>query len=434
MTKNNIDEVLLIGLPNSGKSSLVNALSGKKVSIIGSTPNTTRDKVSSTIKRNDKVFNISDLPGYLEDPDELNEKFQNKLKAYINDAKLIMFVIDVHTTNYSGLDKIHSLLQKNINKEQKVITVFNKCENFKKFELNTELYKYIYDSDYYVSSIHKLGTEELMEALTKRMSSNTDSIKNTYKSIAIIGKPNSGKSTLFNKLLNEERAIVSNISGTTRDKLEETIKFDSDSYNIIDTAGVPRKKQKNQIDRYASSLAVGQLENSVIAFLVVDAKQGINFEDMRLISECIENKVTPILIMNKWDLLKEEEKLFINKNIASLLKKYSWLKILRISALNGKGVKNLNTVIYDLQKQLSTRITTHELNILFREIWTKKPPHPFRGRRAKLKYVTQYDVYPPSFSFILSGRVPINYQNFIDNRLRDTYNFDNICLNIKFKN
>ena len=378
MTKNNIDEVLLIGLPNSGKSSLVNALSRKKVSIIGSTPNTTRDKVSSTIKRNDKVFNISDLPGYLEDPDELNEKFQNKLKAYINDAKLIMFVIDVHTTNYSGLDKIHSLLQKNINKEQKVITVFNKCENFKKFELNTELYKYIYDSDYYVSSIHKLGTEELMEALTKRMSSNTDSIKNTYKSIAIIGKPNSGKSTLFNKLLNEERAIVSNISGTTRDKLEETIQFDSDSYNIIDTAGVPRKKQKNQIDRYASSLAVGQLENSVIAFLVVDAKQGINFEDMRLISECIENKVTPILIMNKWDLLKEEEKLFINKNIASLLKKYSWLKILRISALNGKGVKNLNTVIYDLQKQLSTRITTHELNILFREIWTKKPPHPFR--------------------------------------------------------
>ena len=134
MTKNNIDEVLLIGLPNSGKSSLVNALSRKKVSIIGSTPNTTRDKVSSTIKRNDKVFNISDLPGYLEDPDELNEKFQNKLKAYINDAKLIMFVIDVHTTNYSGLDKIHSLLQKNINKEQKVITVFNKCENFKKFE------------------------------------------------------------------------------------------------------------------------------------------------------------------------------------------------------------------------------------------------------------------------------------------------------------
>ena len=434
MTKNKNDEVLLIGLPNSGKSSLVNALCGKKVSIIGSTPNTTRDKVSATIKRENKVFDISDLPGYLEDPDELNEKFQTKLRGYLDAAKVIMFVIDVNTTNFSGLDKIHNLLQKNTTKNQKVITVFNKCENFKKFELNSELYKYIYDADYYVSSIHKLGTEELLEALIKNISSNTDSIKNTYKSIAIIGKPNSGKSTLFNKLLNEERAIVSNISGTTRDKLEETINFDSDSYNIIDTAGVPRKKQKNQIDRYASSLAVGQLENSVLAFLVVDANQGINFEDMRLISECIENKVTPILILNKWDLLKEDEKLFINKNIASLLKKYSWLKILRISALNGKGVKNLNSVIYDLQKQLSTRITTHELNLLFREIWTKKPPHPFRGRRAKLKYVTQYDVYPPSFSFILSGRVPINYQNFIDNRLRDTYNFDNICLNIKFKN
>ncbi|MDA9646079.1 ribosome biogenesis GTPase Der [bacterium] len=433
MTKNNMNEVLLIGLPNSGKSSLVNALCRKKVSIIGSTPNTTRDKVSSTIKRNEKTFNISDLPGYLEDPDELNEKFQKKLKGYLNSASMIMFVIDVNTTNFTGLDKIHNLLQTTLKEDQKIITVFNKCENFKKFELNTQLYKYIYDADYYVSSIHKLGTEELLDSLTKNMSSNTTSIKNTYKSIAIIGKPNSGKSTLFNKLLNEERAIVSSISGTTRDKLEETIQFDSDSYNIIDTAGVPRKKQKNQIDRYASSLAVGQLENSVIAFLVVDATQGINFEDMRLISECVENKVTPVLIMNKWDLLIEDEKLSINKNITSLLKKYSWLKILRISALNGKGVKNLNTIIFDLQQQLSTRITTHELNILFREIWTKKPPHPFRGRRAKLKYVTQYDVYPPSFSFILSSRVPINYQNFIDNRLRDTYNFDNICLNIKFK-
>ena len=434
MTKNNIDEVLLIGLPNSGKSSLVNALCGRKVSIIGSTPNTTRDKVTGTIKANDKIFNISDLPGYLEDPDELNIKFQNKLNNYLKDAKIILFVIDVNTTNFSALDKIHNLLQTNLEQTQKVITVFNKCENFQKFELNSNLYKYIYQSEHYVSSIHKLGTDDLLNNITKKVSTHKDSHKKTYKSIAIIGKPNSGKSTLFNKILNEERAIVSNISGTTRDKLEETIKFDSDSYNIIDTAGVPRKKQKNQIDRYASSLAINQLENAVMAFLVVDSNQGINFEDMRLISECIENKVTPILIMNKWDLLKEDEKLFINKNIASLLKKYSWMKILRVSALNGKGVKNLNTVIYDLQQQLSTRVTTHELNILFREIWTKKPPHPFRGRRAKLKYVTQYDIYPPSFSFILNGRVPINYQSFIDNRLRETYNFGNICLNINFKN
>ncbi len=434
MTKNNIDEVLLIGLPNSGKSSLVNALCGKKISIIGSTPNTTRDKVTGTIKSNNKTFNISDLPGYLEDPDELNIKFQNKLNHYLKSAKVILFVIDVNTTNFSALDKIHNLIQTNVEQTQKVLTVFNKCENFQKFELNSNLYKYIYQSEHYVSSIHKLGTDDLLDSLTKKVSTNNNTHKKTHKSIAIIGKPNSGKSTLFNKILNEERAIVSNISGTTRDKLEETIKFDSDSYNIIDTAGVPRKKQKNQIDRYASSLAVNQLENAVMAFLVVDANQGINFEDMRLISECIENKVTPILIMNKWDLLKEDEKIFINKNITSLLKKYSWMKVLRVSALNGKGVKNLNTVVYDLQQQLSSRVTTHELNILFREIWTKKPPHPFRGRRAKLKYVTQYDIYPPSFSFILNGRVPINYQSFIENRLRETYNFDNICLNIKFKN
>ena len=153
----------------------------------------------------------------------------------------------------------------------------------------TNLYKYIYQSEHYVSSIHKLGTEDLLNTLTKRVSTRKDSHKKTYKSIAIIGKPNSGKSTLFNKILNEERAIVSNISGTTRDKLEETIKFDSDSYNIIDTAGVPRKKQKNQIDRYASSLAVNQLENAVMAFLV---------ETLKLVDETSEYALTGAFISN----------------------------------------------------------------------------------------------------------------------------------------
>ena len=174
MTKNNIDEVLLIGLPNSGKSSLVNALCGRKVSIIGSTPNTTRDKVTGTIKANDKIFNISDLPGYLEDPDELNIKFQNKLNKYLKDAKIILFVIDVNTTNFSALDKIHNLLQTNLEQTQKVITVFNKCENFQKFELNSNLYKYIYQSEHYVSSIHKLGTDDLLNTLTKKVSTHKD--------------------------------------------------------------------------------------------------------------------------------------------------------------------------------------------------------------------------------------------------------------------
>lgn len=160
MTKNNIDEVLLIGLPNSGKSSLVNTLCRKKVSIIGSTPNTTRDKVSATIRDDDKIYNISDLPGYLENPDELNIKFQNKLNEYIMGAKVILFVIDINTTNYSALDKINNLLQKNIKQSQKVITVFNKCESFQKFELNSNLYKYIYDAEHYVSSIHKIGTDQ----------------------------------------------------------------------------------------------------------------------------------------------------------------------------------------------------------------------------------------------------------------------------------
>ncbi len=431
MKENNNDEVLILGLPNSGKSTLVNVLSGKKVSIIGSTPNTTRDKVSSLSSINDKAFLISDLPGYLEDPDEINEKFQNKLDNYINDADIILFVIDVESRNYKGLDKLNNILRKY--KDKTIFTIFNKCENFKSYDLNKNLYKYIFEQDFYISSIHKIGTDELSNALSKKIKySNITKLNNKQNSIVLIGRPNSGKSTLFNSLLDSERSVVSSISGTTRDAIKEKVQFNNKEFQIIDTAGVPRSKQKNQIDRYASSLAINQLADSLIALIVVDSTIGLSFEDLRLINECIENNVTPILILNKWDLLDTENKEDINNHIKKKLKKFDWINILRISALTKKGINLINNSLEELNNQLQIRITTSDLNIFLREIWVSKPPHPFRGKRSKLKYVTQYDIEPPSIAINMNGRIPQNYESFLINNIRKKYGFYNVCIKMKY--
>ena len=433
MNENKNNEVILIGLPNSGKSTLINTLSKNKTSIVGSKPNTTRDKVSKKINVNDKEIVISDLPGLDDNPDFLNNEFQSKVKKFLIEANKILFVIDIDSKNFEGLDKINQLIQE-INAEDKVLTVFNKCENFNNYDLDKRLFKYIYDKEFYVSGFHKIGTDDLLELLIKYSGTNRQHDKDLKLSISIIGKPNSGKSTLFNSLLNKERSIVSDIPGTTRDSLTEQVIFDDKIYNVIDTAGVPRKKQKEQIDRYASNLSIYSLETSLIAFVVVDSTQGINFEDMRLINESINNYCTPILIMNKWDLLNEDEKLSINSTLNSHLKKFNWIKVIRISALTKKGLDKFSKTINEIYLQLDSRIDTSDLNLFFRELWVSSPPHPFRGRRAKLKYVTQYDTNPPSFSFNLSSRIPKNYEAFIENKIRKEFKFSNVSMLLKFKN
>ena len=430
MTKNKIPEVLVLGLPNAGKSTLVNALTKRKTSIIGSTPNTTRDKISNlAIFENNKKLLISDLPGFLESPDEFNNNFQENITRYLIDADKILFLIDVYTNDYSGLDSIFKLIIDN-KLETKTTTIFNKAENFESSNLDNRMYKYIFNTEYFISAYHKHGIEDLLNFLNKIAKSSEDNV-NKNSSIVIVGRPNAGKSTLFNSLLNMKRSSVSNVPGTTRDKISEDLNLNKINYQITDTAGIPRKTQKNQIDKYSSSLAIRSLENASIALIVIDSEIGLTFEDKRILKESINQVVTPIVILNKWDKLNTSEKEDINKNIKNELKQYQWVNVLRISALNKKNINQISKIIKDVEVQLNTRVGTSELNMKFRQLWTKKPPHPFRGKRAKLKYVTQFSTYPPEFSFNLSSRIPKNYYVFLENNIRESYNMKNICFKLK---
>ena len=430
MIKNKEAEILLLGLPNSGKSTLINALTKNKTSIIGSKPNTTRDKISKIVSyENDKNILISDLPGFLETPDEFNINYQNNIDKFIKDADKIFFVIDVHTKDFSGLDSIFNIINKK-SLSNNVVTVFNKCENFDKNSLDKRLYKYVYNEYFFVSGYHKLGLEQIHSYLSN-IALRSQKEDNQTTSLTIIGRPNAGKSTLFNALLNKERSTVSDLPGTTRDKIEENLEANDRKYLITDTAGIPRKKQKDQIDRYSSEISIKSLENTDIALIVVDSLVGLSFEDKRILNSSIENFVTPLLILNKWDLLDTEQKEDINNSIKRDLKQYRWVNVIRVSALNLKNINQIAKNIDLIEEQLNYRISTSELNSYFRELWVKSPPHPFRGKRAKLKFVTQYSTKPPEFGFSLSSRIPKNYSSFIENNIREKFNMSDIAFRIK---
>ena len=430
MIKNKEAEILLLGLPNSGKSTLINALTKNKTSIIGSKPNTTRDKISKIVSyENDKNILISDLPGFLETPDEFNINYQNNIDKFIKDADKIFFVIDVHTKDFSGLDSIFNIINKK-SLSNDVVTVFNKCENFDKNSLDKRLYKYVYNEYFFVSGYHKLGLEQIHSYLSN-IALRSQKEDNQTTSLTIIGRPNAGKSTLFNALLNKERSTVSDVPGTTRDKIEENLEANDRKYLITDTAGIPRKKQKDQIDRYSSEISIKSLENTDIALIVVDSLVGLSFEDKRILNSSIENFVTPLLILNKWDLLDTEQKEDINNSIKRDLKQYRWVNVIRVSALNLKNINQIAKNIDLIEEQLNFRISTSELNSYFRELWVKSPPHPFRGKRAKLKFVTQYSTKPPEFGFSLSSRIPKNYSSFIENNIREKFNMSDIAFRIK---
>ena len=430
MIKNKEAEILLLGLPNSGKSTLINALTKNKTSIIGSKPNTTRDKISKIVSyENDKNILISDLPGFLETPDEFNINYQNNIDKFIKDADKIFFVIDVHTKDFSGLDSIFNIINKK-SLSNDVVTVFNKCENFDKNSLDKRLYKYVYNEYFFVSGYHKLGLEQIHSYLSN-IAMKSQKEDNQTTSLTIIGRPNAGKSTLFNALLNKERSTVSDVPGTTRDKIEENLEANDRKYLITDTAGIPRKKQKDQIDRYSSEISIKSLEKTDIALIVVDSLVGLSFEDKRILNSSIENFVTPLLILNKWDLLDTEQKEDINNSIKRDLKQYRWVNVIRVSALSLKNINQIAKNIDLIEEQLNHRISTSELNSYFRELWVKSPPHPFRGKRAKLKFVTQYSTKPPEFGFSLSSRIPKNYLSFIENNIREKFNMSDIAFRIK---
>jgi len=425
-------DISILGLPNSGKSTLINALAGKKISITHEEPNTTRDFVSVDINIDGTNAKFIDLPGYIDSPTDYLSIFQKNIEPKLKEASLILLVVDSKNPNYLDFDKLVKKIRKYDNK---IWLLVNKVDDSESYTIDEDLYKYQFDKEFLISSIHKTGIPLLSENISNYLNENksySDSKSNEMNNLSIIGRPNVGKSSLFNVLLKYERSGVSEVPGTTIDIVNDEITIEGTTFQISDTAGVPRKKQKSNLERIASRKTLNQILISSVTLLVLDASDGVRVEDLKLISESINNYVTPIVVLNKWDLLESEKKEEVEKNIKHELHSNTWVKIIRTSSLNGRGIDLLRRSILEVNEAMHKRVNTSELNKFIRYLWTSTPPHPYRGKRAKIKYVNQYSTYPPSISFSLSGRIPENYKRFLSNRIREEFSFGPTSIRIKF--
>jgi len=424
--------ISIVGLPNSGKSTLINALAKKKVAITDDIPNTTRDYISINIEVEDLILELIDLPGYIDSPDEYLKIFQKNINSNLDKSDLILLVLDSKNPNQLDMDK---LIKKLRLYSEKVWLLINKVDNFDEIYLDDVIYNYQFSKEFYISGYHKKGINTLFDSIkehSKKIVNNNSIVKNQGSKLSIIGRPNVGKSSVFNSLLDYERSGVSNIPGTTLDIISEFVTLEETVFEISDTAGIPRKKQKRGIDRVGSLMSLKQIPISSVTLIVVDSMDGLKVEDIKLIYECIENNVTPIVVLNKWDLLTNEEKVVIEKDIKHELHSNNWVSIVRTSTVNKRGIDLLEKTIKKVYSSMGQRVKTSEVNKFIRSLWISSPPHPYRGTRAKIKYVNQYSTHPPSFSFQLKGNVPKNYRRFLVTQLRREYNFGSTAIKVKF--
>ena len=300
--------VAIVGRPNVGKSTIFNILTASKSAIVADFSGLTRDRKYGRLK--DSQLTLIDTGGLNEDTDDMSQAIKEQTDLAIEEADYLLFVVDA----IDGLLPTDKEIAKSLRKQNKEITLLiNKADNSRLEESSAEFNSLGFKKSIFLSASHNKGFGELRDLLSDYDETyiTEDSInQNNSIKISIIGRPNAGKSTLFNALLNKERSTVSNIPGTTRDKVVESLEANKRKYLITDTAGIPRKKQKDQIDRYSSEISIKSLENTDIALIVVDSEIGLSFEDKRILNSSIENFVTPLLILNKWDLLDTEQNLW----------------------------------------------------------------------------------------------------------------------------
>ena len=424
-----LNTVAIIGRPNVGKSTLFNKLTKSRSAIVSNFSGLTKDRNYGLLSHGESNIFLIDTGGIDDGREGLENEISEQAWVAVDESSLVLFVID-GSEELTNLDQ--GILENLRKRDKKFIPILNKNDKKNVSNAVYDLSQKGIKESLSISAEHSIGLDNLKKYLKSNIPENvSDSNESNSPKISIIGRPNAGKSTLFNALLNKERSTVSNIPGTTRDKVVESLEANKRKYLITDTAGIPRKKQKDQIDRYSSEISIKSLENADIALIVVDSEIGLSFEDKRILNSSIENFVTPLLILNKWDLLDTEQKKDINNSINRDLKQYRWVNVIRVSALNTKNIIQIAKNIDSIEEQLNLRISTSELNSYFRELWVKSPPHPFRGKRAKLKFVSQFSTKPPEFGFSLSSRVPKNYVSFIENNIRKNFNMGEIAFRIK---
>ena len=427
--------VALVGRPNVGKSTVFNRLVGKKISIIEDTPGVTRDRIYGDVTFNDYKFHLIDTGGIDVGNEDFNKEITIQATLAIDEADVIVFIVDGKEELNRNDFTIRDMLKKS---NKTVILAVNKIDNEKRKEDIYNYYELGFENIIPISGEHNLGIVTLLEEITRDFKPYNSDIEEDNKiKFCVIGRPNVGKSSLVNAIVGSEKSIVSNIAGTTRDAVDTPFTYDKEEYVIIDTAGI-RKSGKiyENIEKYSVIRAMKAIERSNVCVVVINAEEGIIEHDKHIASYALEAGKPIVLVVNKWDTVKDKTIAEYTKLMRNEFQFLSYVPIVFLSAMTKKRIHTLMAEIKKLYENSKKEIKTSILNDVIRDAVLLNQPPSYKGKRLKIYFVSQKGTMPPRFIFNVNskGLVHFSYERYLENKIRESFDLEGTPIQIEFKN
>ena len=425
--------VAIVGRPNVGKSTLFNALAGENISIVKDTPGVTRDRIYADVEWLNHTFTLIDTGGIEPDSNDIIlSQMREQAQIAIDTADVILFMVDVKQGLVDSDSKVADMLRRS---HKPVVLTVNKVDHHEKFLADVyEFYNLGIGDPFPISSVNKQGLGDLLDQVISLFpESVTEEEEDDRPKIAVVGKPNVGKSSIINKLLGENRVIVSNIAGTTRDAIDTEVKWDGKEYVFIDTAGLRRKnKIKEELERYSIIRTVTAVERADVVVVVIDATEGVTEQDAKIAGIAHDRGKGILVVVNKWDAIEKDDKTiykYTNK-VKEVLSFMPYAEIMFVSAETGQRLPKLFEKIDMIIENQTMRIATGVLNEIMSEAIALQQPPSDKGKRLKLYYITQVAVKPPTFVIFVNDKklMHFSYTRYLENKIRDTFGFKGTSL------
>ena len=425
--------VALVGRPNVGKSTLFNKIVGKKVSIIEDIPGVTRDRINQEAKYNKKKFYLVDTGGIDATKMTFNDEIKMQAEIAIKDADIVVFIVD----GKEGLTHNDLIVRDILRKSNKeVIVAINKMDVKEAKDNIYDFYELGFEKYIPISSIHNTGYVELMDTITDGFHEYEETVDERLK-FSIIGRPNVGKSSLMNAMLNEERVVVSNIAGTTRDSIDSVLKYHNEEYVLIDTAGM-RKKGKvfEAIEKYSLLRSLKAIDRSDICLVVINAEEGITEHDKHIAGYAIERGKGLIFVVNKWDTVTDTTIQEFEKLMRAEFQFATYAPIVYLSALTKKRIHTLMPEVIKVAENIKREIKTSVINEVILDAYQLNLPPSYKGKRLKIYFTSQTGTKPPKFTFRVNnkGLVHFSYERYLENKIRENFDFTGTPITLQFKN